>query len=439
MKNKYIKEIKKLLALAVPLVLSLLLASGKGFVDTIMVGNIDKQNLTAMALATSIYVTLVYVFASMSSTVVSVLARKLAKKDSLGFAHYAQQNMYLNIAFGIVIGFIFINADILFSYLNLQGSTKQISGDYLFILGVFYPLACFRFIFRPIILAIRKNKVLFYISLFGFLLNIPLNYVLIFGELGFPRLGAVGSAYATTICLLIEAVAMGLYCLKSKDTYIFHDFEKPNLKTIKSIINLGLPAGMGVLLEYGMFAVVAFMLTNIGEETVAAHQITATNMSFVFILPIILMMVLNQRVSYYIGKKDFKKIKTTVISASIICLVNVCCTVLITILFSTEISGIYTQDSEIIKIAATMFLISAGYHLFDSFYIASIGVLRAFKKNKYIFKCIIVSYWCVGFPVGFILSNYYGGYGYWLGFIACFALLSTLTCVKAYQLVWQNK
>lgn len=91
-----------------------------------------------------------------------------------------------------------------------------------------------------------------------------------------------------------------------------------------------------------------------------------------------------------------------------------------------------------IKEVKTLLLITLGYQILDNIYLISIGVMRAFKQNAFLLKTVIVSYWLVGFPFGFIFSKSLGGYAYWYGFIACFAVASCLTSYKVYQLVWKN-
>jgi multidrug resistance protein, MATE family len=434
----YFKEIKILLLLALPLVFSQLLAAGKGFVDVLMVGNINTSNLAGMSLAFNLYFTVILFSTAMSSTVISVLARKLAHNDKRGFIRYAQQNIYLHILLGLFITLLFTNSKYLFSLFNLSIQTQNIAWNYLLILGIIYPITCLRYVFRPVILSVKKNKILFNITLFGFLLNIPINYILIFGKLGFNEMGAIGSAYSTALCTLLEVIAMGIYCFKNPTINIFKNFNMPNLAIIKQIFNLSIPAGLTILAEYGMFSVVLFMLAFFGENFVAAHQITATNMGFIFIISFVLTTVLNQRISYYIAKKELNQIKLTIICGFIICFISALITILITLLFAKNIVSIYTDDFEIIQIATIMFLITIFYQIFDNFYITSIGILRAYKKNVYILKIVIISYWLVGFPVGFTLSYFYQGYGYWIGFIACFIAASVFNCLKVYKLVWKN-
>ena len=437
--DNYLAEMKKLFTLAVPLMLVQLFNSGKGIVDTMMVGNIDKINLAGLSLGSGVYIAIVLFSAGFGSATIAVLSRLYATKDYKDIRFYAQQSLYLNFIISIFTAICLINGSFFFSGLdNLEPETKQIAADYLRILGWVYPIASTMFVFRPVLQAFIKNKQLLVISGVMFFLNIPLNYVFIYGLGPVPQMGAIGSAYSTAICFLLEIAALYWYTVRHAEMNFCRDFVKPNFYEIRKLFLLGLPIGLAIVMEVGLFTAVTFLLAKYGEETVGAHHLSANFLGFIFMFSLGLSFALMQRVSFFLGLNQVEKIKLTVISSAALSVLVSLFTICLTFLFRNEIAGLYTSNIHIIVIATKILVISLFYQVFDGLQITAVGVLRAYKMNRQSFNYALFAYWGVGFGTGHFMSQYWGVYGYWFGFILCFITASALCYRKVYNVVWKG-
>jgi MATE family multidrug resistance protein len=439
--DNYIKEIQKLFVLALPLMLVQLFNSGKGIVDTMMVGHIDKINLAGLSLATGVYIVIVLFSAGFGSAVIAVLSRLYATKEYDQIRFYAQQSLYLNLILSFITAGFLINGGFFFSHLDtLEPETRQIATDYLRILGWVYPISSMMFVFRPVMQAFIKNKELLWISGTMFALNIPLNYIFIYGLGSIPAMGAIGSAYSTAICFVLEIGALYWYIRRHDEMNFCKKFVKIDWYEVRKLFLLGLPIGLAIVLEVGLFTFITFLLAKFGEETVGAHHLATNFLGFIFMFSLGLSFALMQRVSFFIGLNETEKVKLTVISSAALSILVSLFTICLTFIFREQIVGLYTSNIHILVIAVNIIIISLFYQLFDGLQITAVGVLRAYKLNRQSFNYALFSYWGVGFVSGYIMANYFnlGVYGYWFGFILCFITASFLNYKKVYQVVWKG-
>lgn len=431
--ENYIAEMKKLLCLALPLMLAQLFNSGKGMVDTMMVGNIDKYNLAGLSLANGVYMLIVLFGAGVGAGLISILSRLYAQKEFDRIHFYSMQAIYLNTIIAVIMMVFLVNGEMFFSHLeNLDVQTRQIATDYLKVLGWVIPVTSLMFVFRPVLQSFVKNKTILVVSGAVFALNIPLNYLFIY-EFNW---GAVGSAYSTALCFLLEVLLLLLVMLKDPRMNIFKKYIKVDWYEVKSLLKLGTPIGLSIMLSVALFTAVTFMLAEFGEEQVGAHHIASNFLGFIFMFSLGLNFALVQRVSFYIGLGQVEKIKLIVISSAMLSVVVSLFTMCLTYIFRYQIADIYTDNEAILVIAVNIFVISMLYQMFDGLQIVGTSILRAYKLNKESFKIALVTYWGIGFGSGYLMAQENGIYGYWYGFCICFICATFMYYRKIYKIVW---
>tara|TARA_Y100001960_G_scaffold327972_1_gene415641 strand:- start:2302 stop:3621 length:1320 start_codon:yes stop_codon:yes gene_type:complete len=434
--ENYITEMKKLFCLALPLMLAQLFNSGKGMVDTMMVGNIDKFSLAGLSLANGVFMLVILFGAGVGAALVATLSRLYAQKDFEKMHFYGMQGVYLNTIIALFTAVFLFFADSLFHQLgNLDTQTTDLAGDYLKVLAIIWPFASLLFILRPILQSFVKNKEILYISGAMFIMNIPLNYIFIYDL----DMGAIGSAYATAICFIFEVAALLAYILKSKEMNIFSKCIKIDWYEIRSLLKLGTPIGLSIMLSIALFTSVTFMLAEYGEEYVGAHHLATNFLGFVFMFGLGLNFALVQRVSFFIGLNQVEKIKLIVVSSAALSVLVSLFTMCMTYAFRYQIADIYTNNEAIIAIAVNIFVISMLYQMFDSLQAVGTGILRAYKLNRQTFMIALFTYWVIGFGSGYYLSQDHGIYGYWYGFCICFLASTILYFRKIYKVVWKGQ
>lgn len=434
--ENYINEMKKLFCLALPLMLAQLFNSGKGMVDTMMVGNIDKYSLAGLSLANGVFMLVILFGAGVGAALVATLSRLYAQKDYERIHFYGMQGVYLNTIIAIITSVLLFFANSLFKHLGtLEPQTIKLAGDYLKVLAVVWPFASLLFVLRPLLQSFVKNKQILYISGAMFFMNIPLNFIFIYNL----DMGAIGSAYATAICFVLEVSALLIYILKSEEMNIFKKYVKYEWYEVKSLLKLAAPIGLSIMLSIALFTTVTFMLAEYGEEYVGAHHLATNFLGFVFMFGLGLNFALVQRVSFYIGLDQVEKIKLIVVSSAMLSILVSLFTMCATYLFRYQIADIYTNNQDIINIAVNIFVISMLYQMFDGLQAVSTGILRAYKLSREAFNIAFITYWIIGFGSGYYLSQDYGIYGYWYGFCICFFTATALYYRKIYQVIWRGK
>ncbi|MEE6081883.1 MATE family efflux transporter, partial [Avibacterium paragallinarum] len=208
--------------------------------------------------------------------------------------------------------------------------------------------------------------------------------------------------------------------------------EKPNITTLKKVLGLGFPIGIALFCEVALFALSSLLLSPLGTEVVASHQIALTTSSFIFMLPMSLGMATTILVGQRLGEGLLKQAKAVFYSALIVGLSLACITALIIVLFNQQIPRIYVSDQHVILIASHLLLISALYQFSDTIQVITAGALRGYKDTKSILYITMFCYWGIGMPLGYLLSRTdwlipsIGAAGFWVGFVVSLTVAAAL-------------
>jgi len=246
------------------------------------------------------------------------------------------------------------------------------------------------------------------IGFVGLAVNIPANYIFIHGHFGMPKLGGVGCGVATAIVLWAMLLAQ---------------LARPNGSRIWRLFRLGFPIAMAIFCEVTLFTVVALMLAPFGAETVASHQIALNFSSLVFMLPLSIGVGVTIRVGHSIGEGLPDHARVAARTGLMLGMAVAACTAALTVLLREQIATIYTDDMQVITLAATLLFFAAIYQVSDSVQVVAAAALRGYKDTKAIFYVTIVAYWGLGLPTGMLLGltdwvvPRMGPQGFWVGFI----------------------
>ncbi|MGL6049403.1 MAG: MATE family efflux transporter [Aeromonas salmonicida] len=264
------------------------------------------------------------------------------------------------------------------------------------------------------------------IGFVGLAVNIPANYIFIHGHFGMPKLGGVGCGVATAIVLWAMLLAMIIYVKLSPHftkINLFAQLARPNGSRIWRLFRLGFPIAMAIFCEVTLFTVVALMLAPFGAETVASHQIALNFSSLVFMLPLSIGVGVTIRVGHSIGEGLPDHARVAARTGLMLGMAVAACTAALTVLLREQIATIYTDDMQVITLAATLLFFAAIYQVSDSVQVVAAAALRGYKDTKAIFYVTIVAYWGLGLPTGMLLGltdwvvPRMGPQGFWVGFI----------------------
>jgi len=257
----------------------------------------------------------------------------------------------------------------------------------------------------------------------SFIVNVFLNYSLIFGHFGFPEIGGVGAGYGLAGACWTNFILFGLVILlhpKLKGYRIFKDFSKPSFHYIREQLHIGIPIGFSIFLEASIFSIAGLLMVHFGSAVVAAHQSVISFTNVFYCLPLSIAMASTIAVAYELGAgRKQEAIQYSYISRILaIVLAIMICTFTFTNM--DAIADLFTNDDEVYKLIYSFLGYGVFFSAIDAIGTPLQGILRAYKDVKVVLYISLISYWGVCFPTAYILANNpnYGPFGVWIGLLA---------------------
>ena len=428
MLQNFRSELRPTVRLALPLVLAELGWMTMGIVDTMMVGRLPNS-ADAMG-AVSLGGILVNVLAFFGGGLLVGLDTLVAQAFGAG----QREDCHRSLLHGLYLSFVLapaLMAPVWFFDPLLRAShvapdvmaltvpyAKAMAWGTLPLLLYFAVRRCMQAmnIVRPIAFALITAN----------LINAAGNWVLIYGKLGFPRMGIVGSGWSTAWARIYLAAVLVAYLLwydRKHRTQLLRTPVQPELARIRRLIALGFPAAMQMTLEIGVFAVITSLIGRLGAVALASHQVAMNTVSFTYMVPLGISSAAAVRVGQAIGRKDLPGASAAggtaiFLGAAFMSLAGVCL-----LLFPRAIARIYTPDQAVIRSAVLLLAAGAAFQLFDGIQTVATGALRGAGDTRTPMFCDFTAYWLIGLALGFWLCfrRGWGVFGLWIGF--SFALI----------------
>ena len=438
----YHEQAKKLIAIALPILLAQVAQNSMGLVDTIMAGRVSAADMAAISVGASIWFPLVLFGHGLLLALPPTISylNGSGKRDRI--AHQVRQGLWIVAGCCIPLSLLIYHSDIVILSMDMEDKLADITIRYLRAMLFGLPAYLLMINFRCLSDGIAKTKPAMIITSFGLMLNIPLNYILIYGKFGMPAFGAVGCGIATAIVNWAMCLMMILYSKRARnqrDLKVFEKIiEKPNFATLTKLLKLGFPIAIALCCEVALFALTSLFLSPLGADVVASHQITLNTSSFIFMLPMSLGMAATILVGQYLGEKAPNKAKQVSYAALIVGLNLTLFTALLTILLREQIAMIFVKNIDVIAMAGSLLILAALYQFSDTVQVISSGVLRGYKDTQAILFITLFCYWIIGMPLGYTLAMtdfivpHLGAQGFWIGFVAS---LTTAALLLIYRMI----
>lgn len=420
-------ELSAQLALALPILGGQLAQTANGFVDALMAGRVSAADLAAVAVGASIWVP-VYLFMTgvlMSAT--PILSRHLGGAAYHRVNPLAQQALWLGLGLGILAALALRAMAPLLVWMDVDPTMRPMVIGYLNALSWGMPGAALFLALRGYTEAIGHTRPVLWVSVIGLLINIPANYVLIYGKLGLPALGGVGCGWATSIVMWAMALMMALYIAGHRAYQQAPlDLRKLHFEPREAayMLRLGLPVGLAIFFEVSIFAVIALLISNLGANVVAGHQIALNFTSLLFMVPLSMALAVTVRVGHARGRQSGQAARLAVSTALWLTVIIGVLAATLLLLLRHQVPLIYTPDTEVQTIASRLLLFAALYQLSDALQVTANGALRGYEDTRVPMLLTLLAYWGIGLPVGYLLGRTdllvpaMGPDGFWIGLLA---------------------
>lgn len=417
------KETQQTLKLALPIILGEVAQMALGIIDIAMVGAVGYKHLAAAALVMSV-MNVPFVFGiGITIAVAQMVSMAHGKFDSKQVSHYLYNGFWLCAISALIIAtFLFLGTDIL-HHLKQDPEVVVLAIPYYHLMNAsIIPMLLFLAL-KQFTDGLQFTRTAMILSLLALPLNAFLNWLLIFGKWGFPRLELEGAGWGTLITRIIVFIALG-WIILSHSTFRKYIAVRRRVwslkwKTIRELLHIGFPTSLQITMESGAFALSGIIIGIMGAMDQAAHQIALSLASMTFIVSMGLSQAASIRVSNNYGRKDWNKIaiigKSTIITAAIY---GTCCAILFSLL-RHQLPLIFNDNSEVVALAAYLLLFAALFQISDSIQANTAGLLRGIKDVKVPTYFIAAAYWLIGIPSGYFLAFHFemGAAGIWIGFI----------------------
>ena len=433
------KEIKTTFLLAYPVMLSQLGQVAVGVADSMMVGRLGALELAASSLANSIFFVALMFGIGISMGLTPLVSNAFGKGKTNQISRLFSNSLLINFLAGVALfGLVLLFSQSL-SLLNQPEEVEALALPFLLIITAsLIPLMVFQ-TFKQFVEGLSQTKQAMFITIAANLVNVFLNWLLIWGHWGFPELGFLGAAWATLISRVLMMVLMGGYVLTSKR---YNDFKiqifrfKPNWTLCQRILKIGIPTGFQFIFEVSAFSAAAIMMGWISVNALAGHQIALNLASISYMMATGVATAGMIRVSHYIGKEDYVGMKEVgrVVFGMVAAFMFVCA--LLFFAFRFYLPTLYIDDPEVISLAASLLILAGFFQISDGIQVVGLGVLRGMEDVKIPTLVTFFAYWALGLPLGYLLAFKFafGESGIWIGLLIGLTITAALLLYRFEQL-----
>ena len=416
-------QVRALMGLGLPLVASHLAQMMIGVTDTLMLGWYDVTDLAALSVAGPIFF-IVFIFGSgFAWAVTPMVASAVGQDDDRQIRRVTRMGLWLSILFGLVVvpGFFFFEPILL--AIGQDADVARQAGLYMPFLGLGMIPALLVQVLKSYLTALELARAILLAVIGAAAINAAANYVLIFGHFGAPELGIVGAGTASLFSHTASLVALAGYAmLKRPDHALFQNFHRPDPEALAKVFLLGLPIGLTLLAETGLFAASSIMMGWLGKIPLAAHGIALQIASLTFMIPLGLSQAVTVRVGRAWGQNDIEALRAASKAGLLLAAVAGVAVIGAFLLIPEFLIGLFVDPNDplrpaILATGISLLAMAALFQVVDIGQVMGLGMLRGVHDTRVPMIIAIISYWIIGLPVAYLLGfgTNLGGVGIWLG------------------------
>jgi MATE family multidrug resistance protein len=420
--SEYLPVYRKNLSLAFPVIFSQIGQVTVNLADNMMVGHVGTTELAAASFAINVFHVGMLLGLGITLGLTPLVGQSFSPDDSKSAGSWLKNGVlvYFIASFALCAA---MSAVVFF--MDRMGQSEDVVKlaipYYLIQVTSLVPLMVF-FSFKQFFEGIGNTKIAMAITIATNLVNIGLNYILIYGKLGFPAFGLNGAGYATLIARMIMPVIFVLVILNRNSlrhylTEAIHSsFE---MVKIKHILSIGFPIGLQMVIEVLSFSFGAIMLGWISKESIAGHQVAISMASMTYMISFGLASGTTIRVSHSFGDKNMNELKRAIYASLHIVVAFMSLMGVLFILLRHQLPLLFTSDPAVIQVAAGLLVVGAVFQVFDGVQVVLLGALRGLADVRIPLFIAFFSYVVVSLPVSYLLSFVFNfGYsGVWIGFV----------------------
>ncbi|MFZ6677562.1 MATE family efflux transporter [Undibacterium sp. Tian12W] len=407
MKTRIRTEAAALWTIAWPVLIGQLATVGMSVADVAMTGHLSANDLAAVSLGANVWVIILVSVMGIMMAVNTVIAHEVGAENHERVPHMVRQALWLGLGVGLV-GCVLLNiATLVFNYLQLDPAINAKASEFVHVISLGMPaFAMYRALYGYTT-SLNQTKPVMVIALGGLAFNIIINWLFIYGHLGFPKLGSTGCAMATGMGLWLMLGAMIFWMRRAeayKETFPFSHYEGPNWTEIRSTLRLGLPIGVTYFAEVSAFGAVGLLIARFGVVPVSANQIALNFSSLVFMVPLSLGIALTTRVGQTLGEGDPERARFISWTGYALSTSFAVISALGIMIFRDLVAAAYTSDPEVQAMASELLLYAAIFQLSDAAQVTASCAIRGYKVTRTPMLIHLMAFYGFALPIGCVLG-----------------------------------
>ena len=421
-------QARAVLGLGLPLIGSHVAQFALHVTDTVMLGWYGVTDLAAAALGVTLFFAVFTLGAGFGHAVMPMVAAANARAEPAEVRRATRMGLWLSLLYALAVLPAFLLSGPALAAMGQDPAVAPLAGTYLAIAGLGLGPALMVMTLKSFLAALGRTQVVLWVTVAAVFVNAFANWVFIFGNLGAPELGAAGAAIASVLVQIATLAAMLAYAatLPALKRYaLLTRFWRPDWGALRRVFALGLPIGLAMLAETGLFAASAVMMGWLGPNPLAAHAIALEITAMFFMVHMGLSNAATVLVGQARGRGDRPGLRAAARAA-----------VILSMGFATFTAGLYLVAGEwmvglflapdnpdravIVPLGLALLWVAALFQLADGGQAMAMGLLRGIEDTRTPMLIAVVSYWLIGIPASYALAFLAGfaGVGLWLGMVA---------------------
>ncbi|TCW30356.1 MATE family efflux transporter [Gulbenkiania mobilis] len=435
-----VQEAGRLTRLALPMMVAQIAQVGTGFVDTVMAGHVGTDDLAAVSLGSSVFVTVYVTLMGVVTALNPIIAHHFGAGEHDRIGETGRQGLW----FGLLLGLfgmllMLLGQPLLRQWLDLPAHVEDMTMLYITGAALGMPGAMMHRALHAYASSLNRPRAIMVVSLLALALNVPLNYILIHGLFGLPALGGAGCGWATGLVFWFNCAALFAYIAWNRH---FHPYglttrlSRPDWGRYLAFLKLGLPIGLSFFMEVSLFSFIALLVAKLGTLVVASHQAVLNFSSLVYMVPQSIATALTVRVGQEVGAGRYHRARFVSGVGLATGLAGAAVMMVLILLGRHQVIAMYSADPAVQALGAGLLIFAATYQLTDAIQTIASGALRGYKLTTVPMVIHVVAFWGLGLGLGIVLGlsgwlpfSPMGVQGFWA------ALVVSLTAA-AFMLVW---
>jgi MATE family multidrug resistance protein len=438
-------HLKETVSLSLPLIMTQVGQIITGIVDNIFLGQLDKTKQAAGILSNNLYVILLVFSIGMSYVLTPAVTDAHVRGNEKEKASLFKNSLFINMVVAVILFVILFFSSPLLAHMQQPADVVELAVPFFDVL-IFsiIPVALF-FVCKQYTEGLSNTRAAMYISVAGNVVNIILNYMLIYGKGGLPELDYMGSCWATFISRVLMGAGFLVFVFRHKSVNYFANYyreAKLNALHFWPLLKDGIASALQFTFEVAAFAIAGLLAGVFGKESLDAHGIALSLAAFTYMFASGIGSATTIRVGSYYSSNDLGNVKAAIKTSYKLVICTMGFMALLFICLNGILPMMFSKDAEIIMIASKLLLFAAFFQLFDGTQVVAIGALRGLEDYKFPTYIAFIGYWIIALPLSYVFGFLmdYKVYGVWLalslglGFVAASLFFRIKALIRAKSL-----